>query len=63
MRMRSYLLALCSVGLITACTPRVELAAPKEPININLNVKIEHEILIKVDNALDSIINENSGLF
>jgi hypothetical protein len=39
------------------------LAAPKEPININLNVKIEHEIYIKVDKALDNILDESSGLF
>lgn len=49
--------------LVGACTPRVELAVPNEPININLNVKIEHEIYIKVDKQLDSIINEDSGLF
>ena len=49
--------------LASACTPRVELAVPNEPININLNVKIEHEIYIKVDKQLDSIINEDSGLF
>ncbi|EIK52098.1 hypothetical protein YO5_10200 [Stutzerimonas stutzeri TS44] len=49
--------------LASACTPRVELAVPDEPININLNVKIEHEIYIKVDKQLDSIINEDSGLF
>ncbi|CAM5421081.1 hypothetical protein SSTU70S_01729 [Stutzerimonas stutzeri] len=30
------------VLLASACTPRVELAVPNEPININLNVKIEH---------------------
>ncbi|WP_144572974.1 YnbE family lipoprotein [Azomonas agilis] len=46
-----------------ACTPRVELAVADKPININLNVKIEHEIYIKVDKALDNIINEDSGLF
>ncbi|MBD9483112.1 YnbE family lipoprotein [Pseudomonas sp. PDM14] len=51
-------------GLLgAACTPTVQLAVPNEPININLNVKIEHEIYIKVDKALDSIINESSGLF
>ena len=49
--------------LASACTPRVELAVPNEPSNINLNVKIEHEIYIKVDKQLDSIINEDSGLF
>lgn len=49
--------------LASGCTPRVELAVPNEPININLNVKIQHEIYIKVDKQLDSIINEGSGLF
>jgi type IV pilus biogenesis protein CpaD/CtpE len=56
------LTALLGVAL-AACTPTVQLAVPNEPININLNVKIEHEIYIKVDKALDSIINESSGLF
>ena len=46
-----------------ACTPTVQLAVPNEPININLNVKIEHEIYIKVDKALDNILDESSGLF
>ncbi|MFI8481366.1 YnbE family lipoprotein [Pseudomonas sp. NPDC078700] len=46
-----------------ACTPTVQLAVPNEPININLNVKIEHEIYIKVDKELDSMFNESSGLF
>lgn len=49
--------------LSSACTPTVQIAAPSEPININLNVKIEHEILIKVDKALDNILDESSGLF
>ncbi len=51
------------LGLLGACTPTVQLAAPKEPININLNVKIEHEIYIKVDKELDNILDESSGLF
>lgn len=49
--------------LSSACTPTVQLAMPNEPININLNVKIEHEIYIKVDKALDNIFDESSGLF
>jgi len=47
----------------SACSPTVQLSAPKEPININLNVKIEHEIYIKVDKELDNIFDESSGLF
>ena len=33
----------------SACVPRIELAMPKEPLTINMNVKIEHEITIKAD--------------
>lgn len=52
-----------TVGVLTACTPKVQLEAPSEPININLNVKIQHEIYIKVDKELDSLFSESSGLF
>lgn len=50
-------------SLLAACTPTVQVAMPSEPININLNVKIEHEIYIKVDKALDNLFDESSGLF
>ncbi|WP_397379504.1 YnbE family lipoprotein [Pseudomonas sp.] len=63
MRLRSFLAVLLLGLLSTACTPTVQLAMPNEPININLNVKIEHEIYIKVDKALDSMFSESSGLF
>ena len=45
------------------CTPTVRVEASDKPITINLNVKIEHEIRVKVDKELDSILSENSGLF
>lgn len=48
---------------LSACTPRVELAVPSEPITINLNVKIDHQIRVKVDKELDNIFSEESGLF
>jgi hypothetical protein len=46
-----------------ACTPRVEVAAPEKPITINLNVKIDHEIRVKVDKDLDKVLSDDSGLF
>ncbi len=46
-----------------ACTPRVELAAPDKPITINLNVKIDHEVRVKVDKDLDKVLSDESGLF
>lgn len=51
------------VVFVAACSPRVELSAPKEPITINLNVKIDHEVRVKVDKELDQVISPNSGLF
>jgi len=46
-----------------ACTPRVEVAVPDKPIIINLNVKIDHEIRVKVDKDLDQVFSDKSGLF
>ena len=58
---------LTSVAVLTlalvACTPKVQVALPSEPININLNVKIQHEIYIKVDKQLDELFSDDSGLF
>ena len=51
---------LCVLG--AGCTPRVEVAADK-PIMINLNVKIDHEIRVKVDKELDQVLSQDSGLF
>ena len=46
-----------------ACTPTVKVEAPEKPITINLNVKIEHEIRVKVDRELESLFEEDNGLF
>ena len=54
---------LTSVFFLTACSPKIAIEAPKEPITINLNVKIEHEILIKVDKQIDDLFSEQSDLF
>ena len=48
---------------VWACTPRVEVAASEKPITINLNVKIDHEIRLKVDKELDNVLSNDSGLF
>ncbi|MGE8449957.1 MAG: YnbE family lipoprotein [Pseudomonadales bacterium] len=47
---------------LAACTPRIALEAPKDPITINLNVKIDHEIRLKVEKDVDKL-TEDSKLF
>jgi hypothetical protein len=49
------------VIIISACT--VKVAAPDKPITINLNVKIEHEVRVKVEKELENLFDEDSDLF
>ena len=57
------LTALVAATWLAGCQPKVQVEAPKEPITINLNVKIEHEIRVKVDEDLDELFEEEEGLF
>ncbi len=59
---RSFLVV-CAPLLLAACHPKVQVEAPKEPITINLNVKIEHEVRVKVDRELDELFQEEGDLF
>ncbi len=49
--------------LLGACTPTIQVQPPSEPIEINLNVKIEHEIRIRVDKDLEELFEEESDIF
>lgn len=46
-----------------ACAPTVALQAPDKPLEINLNVKVDHQISVKVDKQLDKLIDEKDGIF
>jgi hypothetical protein len=61
--MKKYLLIVLAFGVIGGCSPTVKLEAPKEPIEINLNVKIQHEIRVQVDKELEGLFDEDSELF
>lgn len=62
--MRFSLSALLAMVFLTGgCAPTVKVEAPEEPIEINLNVKIEHEIRVKVEKDIDELLSENEDLF
>lgn len=61
--MRPILLSFVMLAALSACQPTVKVEAPDKPITINLNVKIEHEIRVKVDKDLDSLMDSKPGLF
>lgn len=46
-----------------ACTPTVKVEAPDKPIEINMNINIKHEILIKVEKEVEEMFEEEDDLF
>ncbi|KZN60948.1 hypothetical protein N473_23215 [Pseudoalteromonas luteoviolacea CPMOR-1] len=57
-----WMLTLVLVLVTSACTHKVQVET-KEPITINLNVKVDHEIRVKVDKELDDLFSDESELF
>lgn len=55
-------LLIFSMLWVIGCTPTVKLDT-SEPITINLNVNIKHEILIKVDKELDDLFSSDKEIF
>ena len=51
------------LSLLAGCNPTVKVEAPDKPIEINLNVKIEHHIRLQVDKDLEELFSEESGVF
>lgn len=48
---------------LAACTPRVEVAAPSEPITINLNIKLDAEVRVKLEEAAREDVKKRSDIF
>ncbi len=48
---------------LVACTPTVKVEAPDKPIEINMNIKIEQEVRVRVERDLDKQISANPDLF
>ncbi len=57
------LIALVAVALAAACAPTVKIEPPDKPIVINLNIKIEQEIRIKIENDVEALFEDEEGLF
>ncbi|WP_256325093.1 YnbE family lipoprotein [Nitrosomonas sp. Nm132] len=53
---------LCCLAL-AACTPTVEVKAPQEPITINLNVKLDADIRVKLEEEAKKDIEANPNVF
>ena len=50
-------------GLIVACQPTVKVEAPQEPITINLNIKLDAEVRLKIEEQAEEDIQANPDIF
>ncbi len=41
----------------------VSVAAPEKPIEINLNINIRQEVLVKLERDVQNLIDKNPGVF
>ncbi|WP_417519462.1 YnbE family lipoprotein [Minwuia sp.] len=56
------LIALLSISL-AACAPKVALEAPKEPITINLNIKLDADVRVRLEEKAKTDIARNPEIF
>jgi hypothetical protein len=56
------LTAISAVSL-SACTPTVKIEPSDKPIRIDLNVKIDQEIRVRLDKEIEDVISSNPDLF
>ncbi len=55
---------LLAAGLaLAACQPSIQLKAPDKPIVINLNIKIEREVRIKIEREVEDLLRDRKDLF
>ncbi len=60
---RPFCIAMGTAYALVACSPTVKVAAPDKPIEINMNVKIEHEIRVKIEKDVEELVSKNKDLF
>lgn len=51
------------LAMLAACTPTVQVQAPDKPIEINLNVNIEHHIKVEIEKDVKTAMTKNPNIF
>ena len=52
--------ALCPAVLLAGCS---QVKAPDKPIEINLNVNIKQEVVVRLEKDVQDLIKSNPGVF
>lgn len=59
---RPFILGLALIAF-AGCTPTVKVEVPAEPITINLNIKLDADVRLKLEETANSDIAKNPGVF
>ena len=57
------LAAAVAVLALLACAPTVKMEPPKEPITINLNIKLDANVRLQLEEKAKDDIKDNPGIF
>ncbi len=59
----SLLLPIATVGLLLSLGGCISLKTPEKPIEINLNVVIRQEVVVRLQKDVEQLIQTNPGAF
>ncbi|MFO1017875.1 MAG: YnbE family lipoprotein [Hyphomonadaceae bacterium] len=62
MRTRALMMSGLGALAIAGCIP-VQIQAPDEPIEINLNVNIRQEVIVRLERDAAELLEQNNDLF
>lgn len=51
--------AILGCFILAACTPTVRVEAPREPITINLNIKLDADVRLRIEEKAEKDVREN----
>ena len=62
-RMGALIAGVLIATLVAGCAPSIKVTAPDKPIVVNMNVKIEHDLRVRLDKDVDKLIKRDQDIF
>lgn len=61
--MNKIISSFAALAVLGACTPTVKVEAPDKPIEINMNVNIDHRVKVEIDRDVQAAMKNNKDIF
>ena len=62
MRAKLLIMGAGAAALVAGCIP-VQIQAPDKPIEINLNVNIRQEVIVRLERDAQELLEQNADIF